>query len=226
MIPFGVLLSEMGAFFSSIKNQVREEAEKGYEDVLAAMDTLQQLADAKANLFYSKLVDSEKLKEYNISKIQNLDLRTYVSISEESKLADEVKNAVGYMMDGDWLDGLVSVFKTVLDAVLGKGAGSQAEQQKFFVFASGIGISRLDFYVFTKEVAYKQIMSKNTKVVVIGYALSSIDVQKITRADLNEIVGNKAFYDKDHIRITDEMELLKVQTEYAEQLAKANGIEY
>ena len=216
----------MGAFLSSIKNEVKKEAKEGYEDVLAAMDTLQQLADAKANLFYSKLVDSEKLKEYKISKIQNLDLRTYVSISEGSNLADEVKNAVGYMMNGDWLDGLVSVFKTVLNAVLGEGVGSQAEQQKFFVFASGIGISRLDFYVFTKEAAYKQIMSENTKVVVIGYVLSSIDVREITRADLNEIVANKAFYDKDDKRITNDMELLKVQTEYAEQLAKANGIEY
>lgn len=220
----GILLPGMGAVFSSVTNKVKEDAKKGYEDVLAAMDTLQQLADAKANLFYAKLVDSEKLKEYNISKIQNLDSRTYISISEESKLADEVKKAVGYMMDGDWLDGLVGIFKTVLDAVLGNGKGSQAEQQKFFVFASGIGISRLDFYIFTKEVAYKQIMSENTKVVVIGYALSSIDVKKITRADLNEIVGNKAFYDKDHKRITNHTELLKVQTEYAEQLAKANGI--
>lgn len=67
-------------------------------------------------------------------------------------------------------------------------------------------------------------MSENTKVVVIGYALSSIDVKKITRADLNEIVGNKAFYDKDHKRITNHKELVKVQTEYAEQLANANGI--
>lgn len=108
-------------------------------------------------------MNSEKLKEHNISKIQNLDLRTYISISEEGKLADEVKNAVGYMIDGDWLDGLFSVFKAVLDDVFGKGEGAHVEQQFFFVFASGIGISRLNFYIFTKEVAYKQIMSKNTK---------------------------------------------------------------
>ena len=216
----------MGSIFSTVADEVKKSADKGYEDVLTAMETLQQLAEAKANLFYSKLVDSEKLKEYNISKIQSLELKTYVSIKEGSDIADEVKKSVGYMMEGDWLDGLVGIFKTLLDSVLGRGAGTQAEDQKFFVFAKGIGISRLDFYIFTKEVKYKQIMSKNTKVVVIGYALSSIDVQKITRADLNEIVGNKVFYDKNHKRITNDVELLKIQREYADQLAKANQIKY
>lgn len=214
----------MGAALSAVREEVKKGAESGYEDVLSVLETLHELADTKAKLFYANLITEDKIKEYHISKVQNLVLRTFVSVEDKSKIPDEVGKTVGSMMDGEWLKGFTGLFSSVLSAVIGEGKGSQSDNKAFYVFVSGLGINRLDYYIYTRDVELKAISSKNTKVVVIGYALSSIIAKEMSQSDLHQILSKKKFYGDDKKEITDEKELFDRYQKYAKQIADANGI--
>ena len=214
----------MGGLFSAARDEVKKATEKGYEDIVTVMDTLQELADTKSKLFYADLASVEKLKEYKISKIQNLEIKTYVSAKEGSDVGKQVGQIVGDFMHKDWIKGITHIFQGALDLVLGSGEGQQAEQKQFYVFVHGVGINRLDFYLYSRKISFKSFSSENTQILVCGYALSSIDVKELTRADLNQIVSNKTYYDEKGKDIIDDMKLVELQKKYADELAKANGI--
>lgn len=80
----------MGEVFSTVKEIISKGTDKGYEDVLKTMDTLQELADAKSKLFFANLVGTEKIKEYQIDKVQSLHIKTYVSTEDGSNVGEKV----------------------------------------------------------------------------------------------------------------------------------------
>ena len=73
---------------------------------------------------------------------------------------------------------------------------------------------------------HKGLMNHYKSITVVAYTLSSVDTNTIRPADLNSIVSNKIFRNKDGEQIKDDIELLEVQSIYAKKLAAANEIEY
>lgn len=217
----------MGSTYSN----VREEAEKeNKKSIVETLDNLVQLGDAKANLFYAKLKNTDTRREYHISKVHELETKTFVSAGNLDHLLKEapnqIKGAVSSMMSGDWLGGIISLFETTLKNVYhGEAHGSMSEKKNMYVFAYGIGLNRVDFYIFSKSIQHQtEHLSNYRNILVVAYVVSSLNTKNMTLSDLNSIVSKKAFYDDQKNEIKDQLKLADKQMEYARKLAVANGI--
>ena len=189
----------MGNQIGMVSKELNTGAENGMKDTASTLDLLSDLASEKANSFHTKLISVRKLKEYHISKVSALNIQQFVEMKESVAVTEGVKSFVQDMADKDFVNGITKFVTGTIDKVIGTGAGNENKETEFKVFVKGIGIHRVDFYVYTRSIEVQSLTNIKTQVISIAWAISSIDVTEISRGDVNQIVSAMEFTDENGI---------------------------
>lgn len=147
-----------------------------------AMDTLNTLgvvAREKMKNFQLKVVSNDSSHEVPVDKVLFNNQLICCSVSEnDTKLKDTVKELVGNITTGKWIDAIVTGANGVLDALFGGMVGSEAEHTLYRIVVGPFGgIRRLDVNMYMFQFTSEAVLAITKNILVLSVVVSSVDPQ-------------------------------------------------
>lgn len=158
-------------------------------DVAALVDSLESLAEEKANGFKAAITDSLLAAGTGIDRtipISTIDDFTYETHAYNSQNANAIESTItssinDFVQGGtqNILNGITNILTTAITALFGDTSASEQEVQRYFVATEGIALVRLDFMGWKRSVSSTSITSTNQQVSAFVMMKSTVDVEKL-----------------------------------------------
>lgn len=147
-----------------------------------AMDTLNALntvAREKMKSFQLKVVSNDSTHEVPVDKVLFNNQLICCSVSEnDTKLKATVKELVGSITTGKWIDAIVVGASGALDALFGRMVGSEAEHTIYRIVVGPFGgIRRLDVSMYMFQFTSEAVLAITKNILVLSVVVSSVDPQ-------------------------------------------------
>jgi len=173
-----------------------DQSKPEYNEQKELIEALAQLADAKAESFALQIEKyiAEAASEFNKSLpveswIDTIKETHAISADGASGLVDKVADGIKKFVQSSTgpeqdkatniIDGVGAMLGTAVDAFLGSGSASDDKLERMVVYLSGLGVERLDFKVWKREITGSGIKTKVSKVTAFVAIRSAVDLSKI-----------------------------------------------
>lgn len=181
----------MGESHSVQKMQKAAEAsaDAAEKKMVDNLKLLQELGESKLKAFFDKIqFQGDKHKFALGMMLTQYSQICVLATNSAGPLKDAVSKVVSDVTNGD-IGGLITTLvDTGIDAMFASSRGSVAEKQMYTVKLNGIGIERIDIYMYQYDISVSGLIAKKKSLFVYGYAISTIG-QRITAPQLADIIS-------------------------------------
>jgi hypothetical protein len=204
----------------------------------ANLRILQTMAQGKLDNFFSELKLGEDKLKFRIGKVLTEYSEIFVmETSDAEPLKKGVDGVINSIVGGGIAGTVKKVVKLGIDAMIASGSGTIAEKRLYTIRLQGIGLQRIDIYLFQYDISVSGLVAGKESVFAYAYAISLLS-EYITRSELAAIIAasfgvehkptgqdDKDEYDSEDdvkiekssdnqfLSIADEKELIKLQME-------------
>ena len=124
-------------------------------------------------------MENEAIEDKSLPIVAVVDKSMKYSIKVSSATSDEVAKAIDEVLKGDFLDGLKTIIKVGLDAMLGNVAAGETEKQDFHVVFANNSLLRIDYMCYKYEFSSKGIVHEVKNVFCYYLQIGVLDLEKV-----------------------------------------------
>lgn len=124
-------------------------------------------------------MENEAIEDKSLPIVAVVDKSMKYSIKVSSATSDEVAKAIDEVLKGDFLDGLKTIVKVGLDAMLGNVAAGETEKQDFHVVFANNSLLRIDYMCYKYEFSSKGIVQQVKNVFCYYLQIGVLDLEKV-----------------------------------------------
>ena len=124
-------------------------------------------------------MENDAIEDKSLPIVAVVDKSTKYSIRVSSATSDDVATAINEVLKGDFLDGLKTIIKVGLDAMLGNVSAGETEKQDFHVVFANNSLLRIDYMCYKYEFSSKGIVTQVKNVFCYYLQVGVLDLEKV-----------------------------------------------
>ena len=124
-------------------------------------------------------MENDAIEDKSLPIVAVVDKSMKYSIKVSSATSDDVTTAINEVLKGDFLDGLKTIIKVGLDAMLGNVSAGETEKQDFHVVFANNSLLRIDYMCYKYEFSSTGIVKEVKNVFCYYLQVGVLDLEKV-----------------------------------------------
>ena len=189
------------------------------EDVKETVQILQKLVSAKLDAYAAEMeAKAFEDRSLPISAVVDRTEKYMVEVQEAS--SDEIKQTLGDLFKGKFLDGLHNLVTAALNELLGNAAAGEKEKRGFHVVYANNSLLRVDFHMYKYDFSSAGLKGKAENAFCYVIQTAVLDLQQldpqVVLYELDKTIGSENIQEN----IQAATEKLQEEGKYMEELYK------
>jgi len=173
----------------SMQTAAKASATQAEVETNAKLKMLQELGESKLKNFFDNIQLQGHKHKFDLGMMLTQYSQVCVLASNTADPLKEHASAVVKEVTKGDIGGLISTLVDAgIDAMFASSQGSVAEKQMYTIKLNGIGIERVDVYLYQYDISVSGLIKNQKSLFAYGYAVSTIG-QAITGAQLADIIS-------------------------------------
>lgn len=163
---------------TSISTAIKEQQEKNDQEVTETMQMMHKMLVNKIAATSSKM-ENDAIEDKSLPIVAVVDKSQKYKIKVSEAPSQEITDAIGEVLKGDFLDGLKNLISVGLSQMLGNASAGETEKVDFHIVFANNSLLRVDYMMYKYEFSSKGIIDKVKNVFCYYLQVGVLDLEKV-----------------------------------------------
>lgn len=163
---------------TAISTAIKEQQEKNDQEVTETMQMMHKMLANKIAATSSKM-ENDAIEDKSLPIVAVVDKSQKYKIKVSSAPSQEINDAIGEVLKGDFLDGLKNLIGVGLRQMLGDASAGETEKVDFHIVFANNSLLRVDYMMYKYEFTSRGIIDKVKNVFCYYLQFGVLDLEKV-----------------------------------------------